>query len=32
VAASGLTVTFSDIGQRQQITAPRHAIPVYGKG
>ena len=27
-----LTVTFSGIGQPQRITAPVHAIPVYGQG
>jgi hypothetical protein len=27
-----LTVTFSGIGQPQRITAPAHAIPVYGQG
>jgi hypothetical protein len=30
--ASRLTVTFSAIGQPQRITAPAHAIPVYGRG
>jgi hypothetical protein len=26
------SVTFSDFGKRQVITAPRHAVPVYGRG
>ena len=32
VQVSRLTVTFSAIGQPQRITAPAHAIPVYGRG
>jgi hypothetical protein len=32
VEVNRLTVTFSAIGQRQRITAPAHAIPVYGQG
>ena len=32
VQVSRLTVTFSAIGQPQRITAPAHAIPVYGQG
>ena len=32
VQVNRLTVTFSAIGQRQRITAPAHAIPVYGRG
>ena len=32
VQISALTVTFSAIGQPQRITAPAHAIPVYGRG
>jgi hypothetical protein len=26
------SVTFSDFGKRQVITAPRHAVPVFGRG
>lgn len=32
VRVSGLTVSFSSIGQPQHITAPAHAIDVYGRG
>jgi len=32
VQVNRLTVTFSAIGQPQRITAPAHAIPVYGRG
>ncbi len=32
VQVTRLTVTFSRIGQPQRITAPAHAIPVYGQG
>jgi hypothetical protein len=32
VQVTRLTVTFSAIGQPQRITAPAHAIPVYGRG
>jgi hypothetical protein len=32
VQVNRLTVTFSAIGQPQRITAPAHAIPVYGHG
>jgi hypothetical protein len=32
VQVTRLTVTFSAIGQPQRITAPAHAIPVYGQG
>jgi hypothetical protein len=32
VEVNRLTVTFSAIGQRQHITAPAHAIPVYSQG
>ena len=32
VQVSRLTVTFSAIGQPQRITAPAHAVPVYGRG
>ena len=32
VQVTTLTVTFSAIGQPQRITAPAHAIPVYGQG
>ena len=32
VQVTRLTVTFSGIGQPQRITAPAHAIPVYGQG
>jgi hypothetical protein len=32
VQVTALTVTFSHIGQPQRITAPAHAIPVFGQG
>jgi hypothetical protein len=32
VQVNRLTVTFSAIGQPQRISAPAHAIPVYGQG
>jgi len=32
VQVNRLTVTFSAIGQPRRITAPAHAIPVYGRG
>jgi len=32
VQVTRLTVTFSAVGEPQRITAPAHAIPVYGQG